>query len=120
MLTIELRMISILCARSPIYFKHVSFWWQFLDLHLTTYHSNIGVQIIFVFNLGVSTLTYLHFKLSEGREICNYIFDRHNLARSSTDKVGVPIRVCELPWTPRIKVSRIRSKCCMVPPKNQK
>jgi hypothetical protein len=35
--------------------------------------------------------------------IFNNIFNQHNLARSSTDKVGLPIRVCELPWTPRIK-----------------
>ena len=29
---------------------------QFLDPHLTTYHPNIGVHIIVVFDLGMSTL----------------------------------------------------------------
>jgi hypothetical protein len=28
----------------------------FLDPHLTTYHSNIGVQIILVLDLGTATL----------------------------------------------------------------
>ena len=29
---------------NPISCKHVSFWYPFLKPHLTTYHSNIGVQ----------------------------------------------------------------------------
>ena len=71
-------------------------------LRSTLNHWNVGVQIIVVFNLGLSTLTYPHSKFSEGREICNHIFDHHKLARSSTGKVGLPSRVCELSWTPKI------------------
>jgi hypothetical protein len=33
----------------------MSFWCPFLDPHLTTYHSNMGVQIIIVLELGMST-----------------------------------------------------------------
>jgi hypothetical protein len=55
MSTIEPRMVSI--------FKHVlqshlhtSFWCSSLDSHLTTYYSNMCVQIIAMFELGTSTL----------------------------------------------------------------
>ena len=34
----------------------VPFWCQFLDPHLITYHLNVGVQIIVLFDLGMSTL----------------------------------------------------------------
>jgi hypothetical protein len=57
MLTTELRIISIFWACSPISFKHmIYFWCQFLDPHLTTYNSNVGVQIIVVLEWGTSTL----------------------------------------------------------------
>ena len=36
--------------------KHMSVWRQFFDPHLNAYHSNVGVQIIVVFDLGTSTL----------------------------------------------------------------
>ena len=55
MLTTEPKMISIFSAHSPPSL-HIFFWGQFLDSHLTTYHLNIGVQIIAVFDLGMSTL----------------------------------------------------------------
>ena len=35
-----------------------SFWCQFLHPHLSTYYPNIDVQIIAVFNLGMSTSSY--------------------------------------------------------------
>ena len=56
MSTNELRMVSILGTHSPISFKHVSFGCLFLDSHLTTYHSNIGVQMNGILNIGMSTL----------------------------------------------------------------
>ena len=34
----------------------LSFWCQFLDPYHITYHSNIGVQLIVLFELGTSTL----------------------------------------------------------------
>ena len=36
-------MVSIFWVYTPIFNKHMSFWCMFLTLHLTTYHSNIGV-----------------------------------------------------------------------------
>ena len=58
MLLIEPRMISI--SRSPISLEHVSlFGYQFLDPHLTSYHSNIGVQNIELLDLSTSTLPYM-------------------------------------------------------------
>ena len=42
---------------SPQSFEHTFFGCKFLDLHLTTYHSNVGVQIIGMLdNLGTSTM----------------------------------------------------------------
>ena len=32
----------------------MSFWCPFLDPHLTTYHSNIGVHILAMLDLGMS------------------------------------------------------------------
>ena len=55
MLTIESRMVSIFSAHCPISFEHV-FLTSTLDPHLTTYHSNIGVHIIVLLELGTSTL----------------------------------------------------------------
>jgi hypothetical protein len=43
-------------ARTLISYKHMCFWCQFLDAHLATYPSKIGVQVIVVFDLGTSTL----------------------------------------------------------------
>ena len=60
MLTIELRMVSTFWARTPISFKHKSFWCPFVDPLLTPYHQNIGVQIIAKLELGTSTLHCLH------------------------------------------------------------
>lgn len=54
--TIEPRMVSEFWVHNPISFRHMMpFWCQFLDPHLTTYHSNVGQQIIVVINLGMST-----------------------------------------------------------------
>ena len=50
------RKLSIFWVRSPISSKHMSFWFPFFDPHLTTHHSNIGVQIIAMLELGTSTL----------------------------------------------------------------
>ena len=56
-LAIELRIISLVWACSTIYFKHmIYFWGQFLDPHLTSYNSNVDVQIIVVLEWGTSTL----------------------------------------------------------------
>ena len=59
-LTIEPRMLSIFWARSPISFKHMSFWCPFfLDILLrSTYHSNTGIHIIAMLRLGTSTITW--------------------------------------------------------------
>ena len=48
-------MVSVFGACSPIFSKHV-FLVPVLDPHLTTYPSNIGVQILGVLDLGTSTL----------------------------------------------------------------
>ena len=56
MLTIEPRMVVIFQACSPISFKRMSLWYPFLEAHLTTYHSTIGVLIRNVFELGLSSL----------------------------------------------------------------
>ena len=60
----QLSSINHACSHLLTYFEH--FVWtllntrlflcQFLDLHLKAYHSNIGVQIIVVFDLRTSTL----------------------------------------------------------------
>ena len=55
MLTTEHRKINIFWARTSISFKHISFWCLFLDPHLPSYHSNIGVQILAMFDLGTPT-----------------------------------------------------------------
>ena len=44
-LTIEAIMVVVFGACSLVSFKLVSFWYPFLELQLTTYHSNISVQI---------------------------------------------------------------------------
>ena len=43
MLTVEFRTVSVFWACSSISYEHVHFWCPFIDPHLTTYHSNIGV-----------------------------------------------------------------------------
>ena len=59
MLNFNTRMVSIFCSRSSISSKHVAFvLCPFLGPHLTTYHSNIGVHIIVVLELGTSTLEF--------------------------------------------------------------
>ena len=56
MLIIEPRMVSVFWACSPISFKHQIFLGcPFLDPYLTKYHSYIGVQIIVMLELGMST-----------------------------------------------------------------
>ena len=56
MLTSEPRMISIFWTCSPISSMHMFLWCPFLDPHLTTYRSNISVQIIVVLELRPPTL----------------------------------------------------------------
>ena len=52
-----------------------------LDSHLTTYHSNTGIQIIVVFNLGMSTLYFESYV-----QVCCAIFQQgHNV-----DNCGTP------------------------------
>ena len=58
MLTIEPRMVTIFWACSPISFRHKSFWSLFLEPHLTTYPSNIGVWLRYVTKFGISTLWF--------------------------------------------------------------
>jgi hypothetical protein len=50
MLTIEPRMVVTSWVSCPISFKHMSLWDMFLDLHLTMYHSNIGVMLLSCWN----------------------------------------------------------------------
>ena len=45
----------------------MSLLWPFLDSHLTTYHSNIGVCIIVVSHLGTSTLLVHTHKIAPWR-----------------------------------------------------
>ena len=56
MFIIEPKMVNIFWACNPISFKHMSFRCPFLGLHLTTHHSNIGVQIVVVMELSMSSL----------------------------------------------------------------
>ena len=54
---------------SPIVFEHISFWYLFLELQLTTHHPNIGVQSrksirIWVLYLMITTLWFLYFKIA--------------------------------------------------------
>ena len=58
MLTIEPRMVDLIWAHGLFSFKNMSFWWLFLDSHLTAYCSNIGVHIIVTFDLGMSILKW--------------------------------------------------------------
>ena len=55
---IELRMVIRFRARIPISFEHT-----FLEPHLTTYHSSIGVKIIVVLDLGTFVLLKRSWKL---------------------------------------------------------
>ena len=71
------------------FFEHVvesnllSFWCPFLNSHLTTCHSNIGVQIIAMFDLGTSTLapiewfSNLYRRMMNGREGWEHLQDQH-------------------------------------------
>ena len=59
MWTLEPKILSIIWARSLTSPKHIFFWCQFLDLHLTTYRSNVGVHTIVVFNLGTYYTFYV-------------------------------------------------------------
>ena len=57
-LTIEPRIINIIWACKPIPFKHVSFWYLFMEAHLTTYHSNTFVIITYNMWLNKVCLPY--------------------------------------------------------------
>jgi hypothetical protein len=50
------RILSIFYAHNWISFEYISFWYLFLDPHLTTYHSIIDVQVIAMLKLHTSTL----------------------------------------------------------------
>ena len=57
MLTMEPRMVNTFGACRPISLKHMMhFWCPFLDPHLTTYHSSIGVQVTAILDKNLSTL----------------------------------------------------------------
>ena len=53
---IECKMVISVWACGPIFSNHMSFWYLFLEPHLTTYHSNIGVRLRQVTELGICTL----------------------------------------------------------------
>ena len=57
-LTIELEWLACFGHVVLSLLEHMSFWCPFFDSHLSTYHSNIGVQIIVVLELGMSTLAW--------------------------------------------------------------
>ena len=109
MLTFESRMGSIFWACNPISFKRISFLCQFLHPHLTTFHSNIGVQIIVVFNLGTSTLCanawgllgecfvlQHQYRLLHGT-VCNHDF---GCSRAGTRRRGC----CQVDWNAAVFV----------------
>ena len=50
------RVVSTFWPCSPSSLKHMSLWCPFVDPYLTTPHSNTGVQIIVVWELGMSFL----------------------------------------------------------------
>ena len=52
-----LEWLAILWVRNPISFEHMSFWYLFFNSRLTIKHSNIGVCITVVFDLGTSYFT---------------------------------------------------------------
>ena len=56
MFTIKPRTITIIWTCSLVTFERMHFWWLFLDLQLTAYHSYIGVHTIIMFDLDMSTL----------------------------------------------------------------
>ena len=73
LLIIELKMVNTFWASSPISYKHMSFWCPFLDPHLITCHSHAGVQIIAMFELGMSPYTHDHIILEyvwKGSVLC--------------------------------------------------
>ena len=87
MLTIAPRRVSRFWARSQI-----SFWHLFLDLHLTTHHSNIGVQIIAMLDLGTSTLgAFQAFKFLQTCElkVCKYILRQYQCSFNTYQKLPV-------------------------------
>jgi hypothetical protein len=56
MLTIESRFVIIFYTHSPISLNYISFIYRFLEPHLITYCSKIGVRLRSVTELGRSTL----------------------------------------------------------------
>ena len=63
MLAIKPRMTNKLWAWSAISIKHMTSWCLFLDSHLTTHHSNIGVQLRHIAKLNTLTLWLCHLRL---------------------------------------------------------
>ena len=53
---LTLEWLSYLSTYTPITYKHMQFSWLFLDPHLSTYHSNIGVWLRKVTELDTSSL----------------------------------------------------------------
>ena len=62
LLIIECRMVDEFWASSPISFKHMFFWCQFLDPHLITYNLIVGVSLKWVTKLGMLTLLQFNTK----------------------------------------------------------
>ena len=66
MLAIEPGMANKFWARSPMAVEHMSFWYLFWHLHLTTHYSNIGAwfkirnQIRLVYRFHVNGICQLH------------------------------------------------------------
>ena len=77
LLTIEPRMFNHFWARSPVSFQHIPLWFPFLNLHITTHHSNKGVRLREVTKLGSLNLNYYwkHYNYSEWNKrlmiLCN-------------------------------------------------
>ena len=94
MLTIEPRTVSIIWARSSISSAHIFFLCPFLGQHPITHHSNIGVQIIAMLDLGTSTVREIG-----GSEITEVIalsvFDNRWMALCHVSKPGMSFdRLC--------------------------
>lgn len=73
MLTIEPKMVATFWANNPrIYYKHMSSWYiMFMNPHLTTHHSSIGVQFKYVIKFGRSTLLRWVYIRIQVQETCN-------------------------------------------------
>jgi hypothetical protein len=56
MLTMESTIVAIFWAHGQVSLKHIPFWYPFLEAHVTTHYSNIGVRSRQITELDTSTL----------------------------------------------------------------